>query len=367
MGESAKAISEVLGFTSQMRTLCLCFRTRFSRKKAARVGRLVKRNRSVFNKRQNPFFATSRMAFSLEVEPRVRKFILFWLLSAGILLLFFIFGPDSQSQPRFDGKPLFYWIQRSRIMNISAQESEYARAVVDRIGTNNLALLLKWFQEPDVDSKPSLAMRFATWFDGQWDRFRPQSAASQAKPLPSPHPSHATIAYCVFTDATNVTKACLPELIKLFEAPDDMLKGRACVAVSLVGMAAVPYLLTLLTSSNPINRALSIWAIGQMGTNAASLGPRCQAMLSDSNSLVRLNAAVALKNLGGDPHVYVPALIRLTLEAPEAESQVYAADELLRIQNVEMNYLSDLQNLMRDTTNANVRSSLATRINSLVQ
>ena len=89
------------------------------------------------------------MAFSFEVERRARKFILFWAVFAGLLLLFFIFAPDSQSQPRFEGKPLFYWVQRSRSMDLPPQESEYAGTVVDTLGTNNLSLLLKWFQESD--------------------------------------------------------------------------------------------------------------------------------------------------------------------------------------------------------------------------
>src|SRR5215469_2355853 len=52
-------------------------------------------------------------------------------------------------EPRYQGKPLHYWLFRIHNQSLPPEEQHRTRTAVTTIGTNNLPLLLKWFREEE--------------------------------------------------------------------------------------------------------------------------------------------------------------------------------------------------------------------------
>jgi hypothetical protein len=70
-----------------------------------------------------------------------------FVVGAGLLCYALVSLPPGE--PRYEGKPLHYWLPRIHNQSLSTSEQDKTRAAITCIGTNNLPLLLKWFREEE--------------------------------------------------------------------------------------------------------------------------------------------------------------------------------------------------------------------------
>src|ERR1035438_3477599 len=90
---------------------------------------------------------------------RLLRFVPF-VAVAGLLLYEVASLPPGE--PRYEGKPLHYWLPRSHNQSLPTGEQDKTQAAINCIGTNNLPLLLEWFREeepPDYEPAYRKAIR----------------------------------------------------------------------------------------------------------------------------------------------------------------------------------------------------------------
>jgi len=124
-----------------------------------------------------------------------------------------------------------------------------------------------------------------------------------------------------------------------------------------IGKPAIPALLTALSHTNDIARALAAYALGENRTNALHLRPNLKAMLSDKSIFVRLDAAEALGKLGGNPETIVPVILRCFHEG-DADTRSHALDVLSKLKERARSAVPALIYSLAAATNRNDHYSL---------
>jgi HEAT repeat protein len=165
------------------------------------------------------------------------------------------------------------------------------------------------------------------------------------------------MAYWVFSEFPQVAATALPQFVAMLADKEDLVKGKAALILVKIGPPAVPALVPVLSSTNDIARALAAGALGDIGTNAAYLSPRLEAMLNDKVISVRLNAAITLGKLGGKPETFVPVILRCAHEGDE-DTRLYALDSLGKFKDRAQSAVPDLTNSLAIVTNNIDRCSL---------
>jgi hypothetical protein len=271
-----------------------------------------------------------------------------FVLVAGLLLVVVARLPPGE--PRYGGKPLYYWLLRARNERLTAAEQARTRAAVICIGTNKLPLLLQWFREEEPPySEPAYRKVINGLLSRQrFIRFRLE---------PTYRPSRPSLACWVFNEYPEVAETAIPQFVTMLADKEDLTKGKSCMVLGNIGKPAIIALLAALSHTNDIARALAAYALGENGTNAALACSTLEAMLNDKAICVRLNAAVALGKSGGKPEIFVPVILRCTHEGDE-DTRWYALDSLGKFKGRARSAIPDLTNSLAVITNLIDRSSL---------
>jgi len=271
-----------------------------------------------------------------------------FVVIAGLLLYAVARLPPGE--PRYGGKPLYYWLLRARNERLLAAEQAKTRAAVICIGTNKLPLLLQWFREEEPPySEPAYRKVINGLLSRQrFIRFRLEATY---------RPSRPSLAFWVFNEYPEVAETAIPQFVTMLADKEDVTKGKSCMILGKIGKPAIPALVAALSHTNDIARALAAAALGENGTNAALACPNLEAMLNDKAIFVRLNAAIALGKLGGKPEIFVPVILRCTHEGDE-ETRWYALDSLGKFKGRAQSAVPDLTNSLAVVTNINDRYSL---------
>jgi HEAT repeat protein len=122
-------------------------------------------------------------------------------------------------------------------------------------------------------------------------------------------------------------KDALPQLTKLLEDKDEVIRLRAAYSMSVFGLggrAAVPILVDALQHENADERTRAVEGLQRIGLPAV---PSLTRKLEDPNPKVRNSAAEALGKIGSDARDAVPNLIKV-LKDPDASVRRHAAAAL---------------------------------------
>ena len=124
----------------------------------------------------------------------------------------------------------------------------------------------------------------------------------------NPRVRHVAILAIQYMDAK--PDAAVPVLCKLLSDPDDWVRGSALQLLGFMGpkaKPAVPALMaTLRFGTNKYivgTRATAAWALGRIGPDARTAVPWLKQSLSDTNTPLRLTAAIALWRIVQDTNV----------------------------------------------------------------
>jgi hypothetical protein len=260
-------------------------------------------------------------------------------------------------EPRYEGKPLHYWLVRSRNESLPTSEQVNARAAITFIGTNNLPLLLEWFREEEPPYCEPAYRKAINWLLSRQriTRFRLEATYRWSRP---------SMAYTVFTQYPEVAEIAIPQFIAMLNDKELLMKGKAGMALGNIGKPAIPALLAALSQTNDIARAIAAYDLGEIGTNATHVRPNLETMLSDKSIFVRLDAAEALGKLGGDPEIIVPVLLRCFHEG-DGGTRSYALDVLSKLKERARSAVPDLIYSLVAATNSNDHYSLLSALREI--
>jgi hypothetical protein len=260
-------------------------------------------------------------------------------------------------EPRYEGKPLHYWLVRSRNERLPTSEQDKTQAAITCIGTNNLPLLLEWFREEQPPDYEPAYYKAINWLLSRQrlTRFRLEATYRWSRP---------SMAFAVFAEYPQVAETAIPQFVAMLTDKEDLTKGLAGMVLGKTGKPAIPALLAALSHTNDIARAIAVYALGENGTNATHLRPNLEAMLSDRSIFVRLNAAVALGKLGGDPETFVPVLLRCFHEGDDG-TRSYAIEVLSKLKERAKSAVPDLIYSLAVATNCNDRYDLLSALREI--
>jgi hypothetical protein len=260
-------------------------------------------------------------------------------------------------EPRHEGKPLHYWIARSRNERLPASEQDKAQVAITCIGTNNLPLLLEWFREEQPPDYEPAYYKAINWLLSRQrlTRFRLEVTYRESRP---------SMAYAVFTEYPQVAETAIPQFVAMLNDKALLTKGLAGMVLGKTGKPAIPALLTVLSQTNNIARALAAHALGENGTNAIHVRPNLEAMLSDRSIFVRLSAAGAVGKLGGDPEIIVPVLLQCFHEGDDG-TRSYAIEVLSKLKERAKSAVPDLIYSLAVATNCNDRYDLLSALREI--
>jgi hypothetical protein len=271
-----------------------------------------------------------------------------FVIVAGLLI--YVMARLPPGEPRYGGKPLHYWLVRARNERLPAAEQAKTRAAVICIGTNKLPLLLQWFREEEPPySDPAYRKVINGLLSRQrFIRFRLEATY---------RPSRPSLAFWVFNEYREVAETAIPQFVTMLADKEDLTKGKSCMILGKIGKPAIPALLAALSHTNDMARALAAYALGENGTNASHVCSNLEAMLNDKAIFVRLNAAIALRKLGGRPGTFVPVILRCAHEGDE-DTRLYALDSLGKLKDRAQSAVPYLTNSLAIVTNNIDRCSL---------
>jgi hypothetical protein len=256
------------------------------------------------------------------------------------------------SEPRYAGKKLTFWLSRLNNDRLPPQERAEVTNAIITIGTNNLDLLIKWFQEPEPPYKEPWLPRATSWLDSK------QHLVRFSRPMAEPfNPSHPGMAWWVLHGFPSVSRLAMPPFTNMLCHGDLETRGKALMILDGVGEDALPVVLPLLSSGDPTNRALALIFIGNRGPDALPLIPKVQTFLDDKSPYPRLAAADALIKLHSDPRPLIPVLVQLFREG-SADIKLGASESLGAATNCASLATTGLLELFSETTNRDDRLNI---------
>ena len=260
-------------------------------------------------------------------------------------------------EPRYEGKPLHYWLPRIHDQSLSTGEQDKTQAAITYIGTNNLPLLLEWFREEEPPYSEPAYRKAINWLLSRQrlTRFRLEATYRWSRP---------SMAYTVFTQYPQVAETAIPQFIAMLNDKELLTKGKAGMVLGNIGKPAIPALLTALSQTNDIARAIAAYDLGEIGTNATHVRPNLETMLSDRSIFVRLNAAGALGKLDGNPETIVPILLQCFHEG-DGDTRSYALDILSKLKERAQSAVPDLTYSLTAATNSNDHYSLLSALREI--
>jgi len=240
------------------------------------------------------------------------------LVGASILLIaiaLVLFPRLSPKEPTYGGKPMSDWIWKLN-EKPEGPEHEEVRAIVRKLGSTHVPLLLQWLQEED---KPSLKQRFDNTRESVlfWlIRHKIIANRSFTSTMSDSDRSQRAMAMWALPELEPAAKKqAIPILIRLFqqkkptsdEASDNA--NTALYVISKMAPESIPPLIDNLTNQDYQIWVYSASALGMSGPEAKSAIPQLQQRLNDSDYRIRFAAAYNILEVGGDPAICVPVII----------------------------------------------------------
>ncbi len=226
-----------------------------------------------------------------------------------VAALYAIFRP--QPEPSYQGRSLRTWLadfdkdlaRNPRwglapflIQDVKRLDQKAVEAI-RQIGTNALPFLLSWirYEAPAWNTKLKGLLKKAgiSWSPGL-DKERRAARAQVAFEILGPR-----------------AKAAIPELTRVTDDSRPSIPARrAILALSCLGEAAVPPLVSLITNETRHHelRLRALESMAWMGTNARAAVPALIQCLKDPDRGIRSLAASDLGQLKSEPELVVPAL-----------------------------------------------------------
>ena len=137
---------------------------------------------------------------------------------AGLLL--YVVASLPPREPRYEGKPLHYWLVRIRNERLPTSEQDKTRAAITCIGTNNLPLLLEWFREEQPPDYEPAYYKAINWLLSRQrlTRFRLEATYRWSRP---------SMAFAVFAEYPQVAETAIPQFVAMLNDKELLTKGLA--------------------------------------------------------------------------------------------------------------------------------------------
>ncbi len=282
------------------------------------------------------------------------------MLTAGAAVAVYVVATLPPAEPCCAGKKLSFWLFRVNDQYLSAAERAETTNAITTIGTNNLDLLIKWFQEPEPPYREPWRRRAMAWLDSK------QHLVRFSRPMPAVfHPSRPGMAVWVFHEFPSVARRAIPAFTNIVcDAANIETKAKAVMVLDNVGKDATPFILPLLSSEDATNRSLAAFILGHRAAGEPVLIPKLQHLLSDKSPYPRLAAADALMKLESDPQHLGPIVLQCYREG-DATVRYYATDVLGGATNCTSLAVAGLLELFSATTNKEDRLQIYSALNSL--
>jgi HEAT repeat protein len=253
------------------------------------------------------------------VATRRKKILIalaFVVLAVSAILFF-----SRNTEPRYNGHPLSYWLAETRREDLHAEDQEYIRKAISQIGTNALPYLLQWLRYED--KKPPFQDNYVKSFSRRLPK----------KFIPRPlirwawgdydEEARADTSVFAFEVLGKRGSAGIPQLIEMLnntnhaEVPD-----RAAMALALMGEDGLQPLLTVLAKTNSLNRRIVADRIGLsrgLEKHATLVIPVLVNCLEEGDLQIRYRAADTLGRIAVKPLVVIPALTNCLNESAKAD------------------------------------------------
>jgi hypothetical protein len=207
---------------------------------------------------------------------------------------------DSNRQPKYDGKPLSYWIEK-----YCDRKDKESTEALSAIGTNAFPFLIRWIctTEPKYrDSLRPIAKKLPRHFRPNW--------ANDENKTP-----RSTLAAFAFDAFGNQAASLVPELTRLAADAQNRDPAKlALVALAGIGSAAVPALLAAARDPAHPHRAEAIYWLARIrgldGPNTDIVVTELIAQLEVQEPSIKGAAVYGLSYMAARHDLVVPALIR---------------------------------------------------------
>ncbi|SPE56613.1 conserved exported hypothetical protein [Verrucomicrobia bacterium] len=261
------------------------------------------------------------------------------------------------SEPSYDGRTLRDWVVAMR----TGPDEDQARAVVRRLGTNSIPLLLDWLRR---DERPSLTDRLRELKAGvnEWLARRRIIKSRLISMGTEPKPSYRSLGITALQELGPAGQAAIPTLILMLgdkkRKPGQVseIAGAAYLVLPKMSPESIQPLTAALSSQDLQVYALAAGALSCIGPAARDAIPVLERKLMDKAPVVRVSAAVTIGKLGRNPEAVVPVLAQgfregdwgtrsyiLSVLPQYKENATSAVPALIEVFNATTN-LSDLTN-----------------------
>jgi hypothetical protein len=271
-------------------------------------------------------------------------------LAAIVALALGAFWLKYRSEPRYEGRGIYYWAMRMRDPQLSGAQQSEAQEAVHRLCPQCTPVLLTWLHEKEPSYTDPGYVRMINKLLS-WQR----SIAVTARV--SYRPSRPSLAFQILQDIGPAAKTAVPGLIELLQQPELEPAGRACMLLAKIGPSCIPDVRPLLSSTNELTRALGAATFGAMGPEAKTVAPILEPMLKEKSNVVRLAVASALVKIGTEPQSVIPVLLECW-ERPDFEGRASALDSLAELKDRARTAVPQLTNFLAKATDPSDRQAL---------
>lgn len=103
--------------------------------------------------------------------------------------------------------------------------------------------------------------------------------------------------------------SALSSLAECLDSSDELLRWHSAFALSRVGTAAIPVLMSKLASANPAVQCIALSALGWIGTGAGAATEAVKRLVSSTSTSLRFAACAALIRITRDSSTGLPAML----------------------------------------------------------
>lgn len=230
---------------------------------------------------------------------RRKKLLLFGFALAAIISGFLFLTRNTE--PRYEGKPLSYWVGSYFLQN--PEQIEKADEAIRHIGTNAIPYLLEWIPADTSPGKFDHIINVSeTWLN---EKLRPNHIWEPYGLARTSVPNGVPQAFAALGAKAEMA---VPALARLLVATngDNTLAARS---LGLLGRPGLSPLLEAFTNSVVTNRQPIAFALAFHGTNAEPAIPALIQALDNEDKHISSSAYWILTQLKLKPDIVIPAMI----------------------------------------------------------
>src|SRR5688572_17522960 len=222
------------------------------------------------------------------VRPRAALIVALLIVAAALIGWLAV----SDKEPRYDGRPLTYWVEA---LASGKEDRAQAEEAIQKIGTNAFPFLLRWIRSPEQKYRKSLRWLAAKLPNGLGPKWAREDYIAP--------PSRAMIAIKALG---HEARSLVPELERLAADPNAEGADAALRALARMGSNGVPALLAAIRNPSHPQRISAVSRLLQTG----DLGPYTNVVISE------LIAQLDDPGLAGEPALALTSLIPPELVTP---------------------------------------------------